>query len=167
MWARTTGPGAITNTSVLTSPVPDPVPENNTVVEENWAVALATLALSPTSVAGGKASSARVTLTSAAGSNGAVVRLSSSRPDIAPVPTNVVVQGNGTTRAFNIVPAVVSSAIPVQITASYGFVTATTTLNVLPPALTQMYLTPTTVIGGCGTSAGKIALSGNLRLEVQ
>ena len=30
----------------------------------------------------------------------------------------------------------------------------------VPAALAQLYLTPTTIIGGCGTSAGKIVLSG-------
>jgi trimeric autotransporter adhesin len=54
----------------------------------------------------------------------------------------------------------VSSPTPVQITASYGLVSITRTLTVLPTALMQLYLTPTTVIGGCGTSAGRILLSG-------
>jgi hypothetical protein len=65
------------------------------------------------------------------------------------------------TRAFNITPAVVSQPTPVEISASYGLVTLRQTLTVLPPVLTQLYLTPTTVIGGCGTSAGKIVLSGS------
>jgi hypothetical protein len=91
-----------------------------------------------------------------------VVRLSSSRPDVAAVPPTLIVpsHANNNTRALNIIPAVVSQPTPVEITATYGLVTVTRTLTVVPPALTQLYLTPTTVIGGCGTSAGKVVISG-------
>jgi probable HAF family extracellular repeat protein len=161
MNVRATAPGDITMTSVLTSPVPDPVPANNRTTEENWAVALSDLSLTPATISGGKATSARVTLTDVAPFSDAVVQLASSRPDIAPVPDRVVVQSGGTTRAFNIVPVAVTTPTPVQISATYGQVTVTRTLTVVPTALTRLYLTPTTVIGGCGTSAGKVVLSGN------
>jgi probable HAF family extracellular repeat protein len=161
--ARATGPGAFTHSATATSQVPDPNPSNNSLSESNWAVALANLALTPATVPGGKASSARVTLTSLPPSGDAVVRLSSSRPDIAPVPATIIVPSHNASpaREFNIIPAVVSQPTPVDITASYGLVTLTQTLTVVPPVLTQLYLTPTTVIGGCGTSAGKILLSGS------
>ena len=157
---RTTAPGAIAHTAVVSSSVPDPNAANDSVTEENRAVALATLALTPSSIPGGKASSARVTLTGQAPQSDAVVRLSSSRPDIAPVPATLIVPSWTNTRAFNIIPAVVAAATTVEISASYGLVTQQATLTVLPPALAQLYLTPTTIVGGCGTSAGKIVLTG-------
>jgi hypothetical protein len=40
-------------------------------------------------------------------------------------------------------------------------VSITRTLTVVPPALKQLYLNPTTVIGGCGTSAGRVVLTGS------
>ena len=159
---RTTGPGTITHRASVTSNTPDTNPANNTLTESNYAVALSEFTLTPSTVAGGKASSARVTLTGNPPGGDAVVRLSSSRPDIAPVPATLVVpaHNNSPTRAFNIIPAAVSQPTPVDITASYGGVTITKTLTVVPAALAQLYLTPTTIIGGCGTSAGKIALTG-------
>ncbi len=159
---RTTGPGTITHHASVTSNTPDTNPANNTLTEENFAVALSALSLTPSTVAGGKASSARVTLTGTPPGGDAVVRLSSSRPDIAPVPATLIVpyHNNSPTRAFNIVPAAVSQPTPVDITAIYGEVTITQTLTVVPAALAQLYLTPTTIVGGCGTSAGKIALTG-------
>jgi probable HAF family extracellular repeat protein len=159
---RTTGPGTITHRASVTSNTPDTNPANNTLTESNYAVALSDFTLTPSSVAGGKASSARVTLTSNPPGGDAVVRLSSSRPDIAPVPATLIVpaHNNSPTRAFNIIPATVSQPTPVDITASYGGVTITKTLTVVPTALAQLYLTPTTIIGGCGTSAGKITLTG-------
>jgi probable HAF family extracellular repeat protein len=161
--AKTTGAGTIVHSLTATSVIPDPVPANNSLREQNYAVALANFELTPSSVAGGKASSAKVTLTSLPPGGDAVVRLSSSRPDIAPVPATIIVpaHSNSTSRAFNIIPAVVSQPTAVQITASYGLVTLTRTLTVVPPALAQLYLTPTTVVGGCGTSAGKAVLTGS------
>jgi probable HAF family extracellular repeat protein len=159
---RTTGPGTITHQASVTSNTPDTNSANNTLTEENFAVALSGFSLTPSTVAGGKASSARVTLTGTPPGGDAVVRLSSSRSDIAPVPETLVVpyHNNSPTRAFNIIPATVSQPTPVDITATYGGVTITQTLTVVPTALAQLYLTPTTIIGGCGTSAGKIALTG-------
>ncbi len=159
--ARTTGSGEITHHAVVTSDVPDPDNSNDTITEDNRAVALSTFVLTPSSIFGGKASSARVTLTDRAPGNDAIVRLTSSRPDIAPVPPTFAVPTWTNTRALNIIPVVVSAPTPVDITATYGLVTVTTGLTVLPPVLTQLYLTPTTVIGGCGTSAGKVVLSGS------
>jgi len=160
---RTTGPGSISHAAVLSSQSPDPNSANNSVSESNWAVALSALSLTPSTIAGGKASSARVTLTDIPPfSHDASVRLASSRPDIAPVPSTIVVPyyAGSTSRVFNIIPKIVSEPTPVEISATYGQVTVKQTLTVVPPALSQLYLTPTTIVGGCGTSAGKIVLNG-------
>jgi probable HAF family extracellular repeat protein len=159
--ARATAPGAITHRAVVTSDVPDRNSANDSVSEANRAIALSAFALTPASLPGGKVSAAKVTLTGQAPAGDAVVRITSSRPDIAPVPATFVVPSWTNTRSFNIIPAVVSQPTTVQISATYGLVTIRKTLTVVPPTLTQLYLTPTTVIGGCGTSAGKIVLSGS------
>jgi probable HAF family extracellular repeat protein len=160
---KATGPGEFSHHAVVTTSAPEVDPSNNTVTQQNAGVALSTLALTPSTLPGGKASSARVTLTGEAPQGDAVVRLTSSRPEVAAVPPYIVVPvwATNDSRAFNIVPAVVSAPTPVQITATFGQVSVTRTLTVVPPVLTQLYLTPTTVIGGCGTSAGKIVLSGS------
>jgi probable HAF family extracellular repeat protein len=159
---RTTAPGTISHTTTISYPS-DSNSANNSVTESNRAVALSDLSLTPSAIAGGKASSARVTLTDIAPySNDATVRLASSRPDVAPVPATIIVPNfsGSPSRTFNIIPNVVSEPTTVNISATYGQVTVTRTLTVLPPVLQQLYLTPTTIIGGCGTSAGKIALTG-------
>ena len=161
---RTTGPGTISHTAAAFSDPEHSSEPDASVSEQNWAVALSTLTLTPSTLAGGKASSARVTLTDIAPySNDATVRLASSRPDIAPVPATIIVPyfSGSPSRAFNIIPKVVSEPTPVDISATYGQKTVTQTLTVVPPGLTQLSLTPTTIIGGCGTSAGKITLSGS------
>jgi hypothetical protein len=158
---RTTGAGHISHMSEVQIDVPDTDESNNSLWEENYAVSLSTLALTPSTLAGGKASSARVTLTGTAPGGDGLVRLSSSRPDVAAVPELVGVPFPNTTRAFNIIPKPVAQPTAVEITATYGLVTQTQTLTVMPPALEQLYLTPTTIIGGCGISAGKIVLTGH------
>jgi probable HAF family extracellular repeat protein len=160
--ARATGPGHITHTAVLVNSVPDPDTSNDIISESNWAVALAAFALTPSSIEGGNAAAARVTLTDLPPAGDAVLRVTSSRPDIVPirVPFIVPAHAGSPSRGFNIIPAVVSAPTPVEITVTYGLVSITRTLTVLPPALRHMYLSPTTVIGGCGTSAGKILLTG-------
>jgi probable HAF family extracellular repeat protein len=159
--ARTTGPGPVSHEVTVTSDAPDPNEANNSISEANRAIALSTFALTPDTLPGGKVSAARITLTEQAPAGDAVVRVTSSRPDIAPVPSTFVVPSWTNTRTFNIIPAVVSSATTVEISVTYGLVTVTRTLTVVPPKLAQLYLTPTTVIGGCGTSAGKMLLTGS------
>jgi hypothetical protein len=159
---KTTAPGGLSHQAVITSQV-DQDGGNHSVSESNWAVALSALTLTPSTLAGGKASAAKVTLTSEPPSGDALVRLTSSRPDVAAVPATLDVPSfaQSPSRTFNIVPKVVSQPTTVEISATYGLVTIKQTLTVVPPALTQLSLTPTTIIGGCGTSAGKISLSGS------
>jgi hypothetical protein len=159
--ARATGPGPIAHHATIVTDVPDPNSANNSIVESNRAIALSTFTLAPATIAGGKISAGEVVLTDQAPAGDAVIRLRSSRPDIAPVPATFTVPSWTNRRTFHITPAVVSSPTTVQISATYGLVTITRTLTVVPPALKQLYLNPTTVIGGCGTSAGRIVLTGS------
>ena len=52
--ARATGPGPIEHHATITSSVPDPNPDNNSITETNRAVALSTFTLAPATVTGGK-----------------------------------------------------------------------------------------------------------------
>jgi probable HAF family extracellular repeat protein len=160
--ARATGPGPFAHQATITSDVPDPNPDNNSLAEPeaNRAVSMSTFTLAPATVSGGKASIAQFQLTGQAPAGDAVIRLTSSRPDIAPVPATFIIPSWTDHREFPIVPAAVSVPTEVQITASFGLVTITRTLTVVPTALKQLYLNPTTVIGGCGTSAGRVVLTG-------
>jgi probable HAF family extracellular repeat protein len=161
--ARATGIGAISHQATVSSDTPDPNPANNAIApESNRAVALKTFTLTPATLAGGLTSVAELTLTDRPPAGDALVKLTSSRPDIARVPATFDIPGFAVTgrRQFPIVPAVVSAPTTVQITATYGLVTVTKTLTVVPPTLKQLYLTPTTVIGGCGQSQGRLVLNG-------
>jgi hypothetical protein len=89
------------------------------------------------------------------------VRITSSTPAVAPVPSELVVQLPTAARTFNIVPKVVSQPTVVTITATYGLVTISRTLTVVPPALSTVSLTRSTMIGGCQTATAKVTLTGS------
>ena len=161
VFARATAPGPITHHARIVTDVPDPNSANNAIAEANRAVALAGFSLAPTTIAGGRISVGLITLTGQAPAGDAVVHLTSSRPDIAAVPATFVVPSWTDHRELHIAAVVVSAPTTVQISATYGLVKITRTLTVVPPALSQLYLNPTTVIGGCGTSAGRVVLTGN------
>lgn len=96
---------------------------------------LSSLSLSETSVPGQSSPTGTVTLTSAAPTGGAVVRLESSNVDGARVPSSVTVAAGATTATFTITTPTVSTRVNVTITASYAGVERTATLTVTLPAL--------------------------------
>jgi hypothetical protein len=97
---------------------------------------LSAIALSPTSVVGGNTSQGTATLTSAAGSGGVVVTLSSSNTSVATVPATVTVAAGSTSTPFAVTTAAVTQSTTVTITGNAGGVTRTATLTVTPPGQT-------------------------------
>lgn len=154
---RVTGPGTFDYTA---SAVADNAPPPESVAESNIGIALSNVTLSAATIAGGKPVSTRVELTSLAPPGGAVVRVVSSNPAVAPVPSQVVVQQPIAYRTFNIIPAVVSAPTAVTITATYGLVTISRTLTVVPPALNTLSLSRSTIIGSCQSAVAKVTLTG-------
>ena len=138
--------------------------------------AIASLALTPTTVPGGRRSRGRVTMTASAPdpSDGpVVVALASDRPNVAVVPKEVTVGFGGTIADFAIKTFAVSALTQVMITATYAGLTRSAILTVEPsaeappppppppppgPTLTALTANPTTVVGG-NTSTGTVTLS--------
>jgi probable HAF family extracellular repeat protein len=132
---RSTGPGVITHSASVTADQPDPSTANNSATESNTAVSLASLTINPTIVTGGQSPLARVTLTSRAHSGGATIKLTSSRPDSASVPSPWEVlsyYNDGTYREFYVTTKTVSAPVTVDISATYGLVTQTIPLTIMP-----------------------------------
>jgi probable HAF family extracellular repeat protein len=157
---RVTGPGTVSHTAHVTAAnvVPD---GGHTLSEQNVGIALKSFTLSSPTVAGGKSVSARAQLTSLAPPGGAVVKLESSDPAIAPVPSTFVVELPTDFRTFNITPPVVDHPTTVTISATYGLVTISQTLTVVPPALSTLSLSRSTMIGSCQTATAKVTLTGS------
>ncbi|HYU22324.1 MAG TPA: hypothetical protein VEM60_04215 [Candidatus Dormibacteraeota bacterium] len=129
------------------------------------ALSLSSLALNPTSVAGGNSSTGTVTLSGPAPAGGAQVTLSSSNTAAATVPSSVTVPAGATSATFTVSTSVVTASTAVTISAAYGGVTRTASITVAPapppPAtLSSLTLSPTSVIGGTQSSTGTVTLSG-------
>jgi hypothetical protein len=89
--------------------------------------------LSSSSVVGQVSPTGTVTLTAAAPSGGATIRLESSNIDAARTPANVTVPAGSTTATFTITTATVNTRQAVTITATYADLARTATLSVTLP----------------------------------
>jgi probable HAF family extracellular repeat protein len=158
---RVTGIGVFSHTAHATAANAIPNPATDTESEENIGVALKSFTLSNTTIAGGTAVSARAELTAGAPQGGAAVHLESSDPAIAPVPSGFAVAQQDLVRTFNIVPPVVSAPTMVTVSATYGLITISQTLTVVPPELKTLSLTRSTMIGSCQTTVAKVTLTGD------
>ena len=103
-------------------PPPPPPPPSAT---------LSAVAVNPTSVVGGNASTGTVTLTSAAPSGGAVVALSDNSSSVS-VPASVTVAANATSATFTATTTSVTTSTSATISAVYAGVTRTATLTLNP-----------------------------------
>jgi uncharacterized protein (DUF302 family) len=119
---------------------------------------LSSLALSPNSVTGTRSSTGTVTLTAAAPSGGAQVFLSSNN-SAAQVPASVTVPAGATSATFVIGTSAVAASTSSAVSASYNGIALTATLTVLPPTLTSLTLSPSSVTGGTQSSTGTVTLN--------
>ncbi len=98
-------------------------------------------------------------LSSAAPSAGAVINLTSSDPNAAPVPVSVNMPGNTAWTQFQLTAGQVVSTTPVTITATLNSGTASVQFNVLPPSLKSLSVGPSTMSGGA-TAGATLMLNG-------
>ncbi len=121
-------------------------------------VLVASLSVSPATVAGGSATQGTVTLASPGIGTGAVVALSSSDGS-AQVPASVTVAPGATSATFAVTTLAVGTTRSVILTASRGGTSATAGLTVAAPSLLSAFsLAATSVVGGSSTT-GQITLS--------
>ena len=121
---------------------------------------VASISVSPASVAGGTSATAnKVTLTSPALPGGTLVTLSSSDPSATPPPSVMVLQGATISAAFTIATAAVSANTPVTITAAANGATVNGTLTVTPPLLTNLTIAASSIASGKTVNA-TITLNG-------
>jgi hypothetical protein len=95
----------------------------------------------------------QIQLSVAAGANGAVVNLASSNPSAAPVPASVNMPANTAWMQFQMQAGQVTSPTPVTITATLNSGSASAQLNVLPPSIKSLTLSPSSINGGAQAGA--------------
>ncbi len=117
------GGGVTRSASLIVTPAaPPPAP------------AVSTIALSPSTIAGGGSSQGTVTLAGAAPTGGAAVQLTSSNAAVTTVPSTITVPAGGTSASFAIGTTAVTASTAVTVAATSGGVTRSGTLTVVPPA---------------------------------
>jgi hypothetical protein len=119
---------------------------------------LATLTVSPSSVPGGGSAIGTATLSAAAPAGGAQVALSSNN-HAATVPASVTVSGGATSATFTVSTSAVGAPTQVTISGSYGGATQTASLNVTPPLISSLTISPSTITGG-NAATGTVTLNG-------
>ena len=158
---KLTNSGTINNTAKVSATQGDPSLVNNSAtVATTVFPQLSSVTITPATIVGGKVADATVILTGPAPASGLVVNLSSGNTAAATVPAKVTVPGGAASKTFKVATSAVSSNATANIVATYDGLTRSATLTVTPPALTSLSLTPTTIIGGCSTSTGKVTLNG-------
>jgi len=110
------------------------------------------LTLSPDTVGGGAPSTGTVTLTGPAPAVGLSVALTSSS-GTATVPASVAVPAGAVSATFPIATASVTAQVLATLSATLNGGTQTAILTVQAPELEPIVLTPSSVIGGAGTTA--------------
>jgi hypothetical protein len=116
----------------------------------------ASLALTTSAFYSGNTAFLQIQLGGAAPAAGAIVSLTSSNPAAAPVPASVNMPGNTAWMQFQIQAGQVTSPTPVTLTATLNSGHASLQVNVLPPSLKSLTITPGTISGGA--NAGAVAV---------
>ncbi|MCX7993853.1 MAG: S8 family serine peptidase, partial [Fimbriimonadales bacterium] len=111
------------------------------------------VALSPTTVAGGQTATLTVRLSMPAPSGGAQVQLTSSNPAIASLPASVQVPAGQQSASVRVSTVPVSNQASIALTASLNGSQSSATLTVHPPAPVSLTLSPAIVPGGRTSTA--------------
>jgi trimeric autotransporter adhesin len=123
------------------------------------AAEVASLALSPASVTGGKSSRASLKLNAPAPAGGLTITLASSKTTVATVPATVVVPAGSTSATFSVTSKVVTASTTTLISATGPALTVSATLTVTPAALLSISMSPTIIVND-RSATGKVTLSG-------
>ena len=107
---------------------------------------LASLTLSPTTVAGGNAATGKVTLSAPAPPSGTVIALTDTNP-AATVPSSVTIPAGATSKTFTVSTAVVTAIQSGTVTAKLGALSKSVALKVRPIGVKSLTLTPNPVVG--------------------
>jgi len=114
---------------------------------------VASLALTSASPGSGDTETVSIQLTGPAPAGGAVVSLSSSDPNAAPVPSTHTIAAGFAFDQFTFQVGQVTTPTPATITATLNGVSASASLTVQPPALKSLTVSPSTITGGATPQA--------------
>jgi hypothetical protein len=103
------------------------------------AVTLASISLSTSSVVGGKSVTGTAFLSAIAPAGGAAVSLTGGASPVVTMPASITVPAGSTSTTFTISTVVVAAATSATISASYGGLSASAVLTVMPVVATALF----------------------------
>jgi thermitase len=121
--------------------------------------ALVSIGLASTTLTSGSSTTARLFLSGPAPQPGAVIHLSSSDTTLVTVPDDVIIPAGLFTGTFSLTTQPVSTSTPLVISATYGDLTRTVDLTLVPERTnpSAVTLSPSSVTGG-GSVQGRVTL---------
>jgi hypothetical protein len=122
-----------------TSPSPTASRDTSPTSPTSPGLTLAGVSVSASSVVSQQEAQGSVSLSGVAPAGGAVIRLSSSNPAAARVPSTVTVAPGASEAAFAVASNTVATTQTVTINASYASVTRSASLTVRPPAISAAF----------------------------
>ena len=122
-------------------------------------VAVSAVSVSPVTTSGGSSVKVTVTLNGKPLGTAAKVDLTSSNDDVGTFPTSITVPTTATSASVTITTSQVSASAVTTLTATFGGVSKTASLTVLPVAVSALSATATSLAGGASTT-GKVTLTG-------
>ena len=127
------------------------------------APALASVAISPTTITTGSSATVSATLNGPAPAGGAQVTLTSSNNSAFPTPSSIPIAAGNTTASVSVTSGSVSTSTAVTVTATYAASSASAAITVAPSGgsvfLSSFTITPPTIVGGYATQ-GNVFLTG-------
>jgi hypothetical protein len=125
------------------------------------ALAIQSVALTPSSITGGNATTLHVNLAEAAGTCGAKVTISSDNPAliVAALPATVIVPSGQSSADVTVITSGVSASTQVNLIATSGASSQSAALTVTPSSLSNLSLSYTALQAGAATAA-KVELDG-------
>ena len=121
-------------------------------------ISVLSLNVAPSNVTGGGVATGTVTLSAPAVAD-TTVTLTSSNPSAAGVPPSVVVTAGSTTASFTITTFPVVGTTSVTITSAFNQYSASSTLFVVPPQLSSLAISPSSLVAG-NPATGTVTLDG-------
>lgn len=148
-----------TNTTATITATSNGVSKTATLQVDN--VTLNTLALSPTTVAGGAPTTLTATLAVAPIAD-VTLKLTTNNAAVVTTPASLVIPAGKTQGSVTLTPSAVTAVTYVSFTTSYQGQWKSATLTVRPSELSAIKVDPASVVGGSGTTVtGTVSLTGS------
>lgn len=120
---------------------------------------LAKISVTPSVIVGGAKATGEVSLNSKAPPGGVMVTLSTDRPDLVTIPSNVTIAGGEKSVKFDVLTQYVTNSVKVKITSSLFNTDSSVLIELVPVSVKKIRVDPNSITGGW-EATGTVELNG-------